>query len=133
MSDMLLGVGLLHGSRIWSYEQMLMDCEIYAIVHKMMEGLVVDDETLALDTIKAVGPGGNFLAQKHTLKHMREVFLPQFMDRRPYSAWEQKRDGAREWASAKARGILEKHQPEPLDAGLSDELQKMILSLEQKG
>lgn len=133
MSDMLLGVGLLHGSRIWSYEQMLMDCEIYAIVHKMMEGLVVDDETLALDTIKAVGPGGNFLAQKHTLKHMREVFLPQLMDRRPYSAWEQRRDGAREWASAKARCILEKHQPEPLDAGLSDELQKMILSLEQKG
>ena len=133
MSDMLLGVGLLHGSRIWSYEQMLMDCEIYAMVRKVLEGIVVDDETLALDTIQAVGPGGNFLAQKHTLKHMREIFLPQFMDRRPYNAWEEKRDGAREWALAKARGILEKHQPNPLDAHLSEELQKMIRSLEEKG
>ena len=132
MSDMLLGVGLLHGSRIWSYEQMLMDCEIYAMVRKVLEGIVVDDETLALDTIQAVGPGGNFLAQKHTLKHMREIFLPQFMDRRPYNAWEEKRDGAREWALAKARGILEKHQPDPLDVRLSEELQKMIRSLEEK-
>ena len=67
MSDMLLGVGLLHGSRIWSFAEMMMDCEIFSIIHKMMQGIVVDDETLALDTIAAVGPGGNFLTQKHTL------------------------------------------------------------------
>lgn len=81
MSDMLLGVGFLHGSRIWSYEQMLMDCEIYSIVHKMMQGIVVDEESLAVDTIKAVGPGGNFLTQKHTRQNMRDIFVPQFMDR----------------------------------------------------
>ena len=84
MSDMLLGVGFLHGSRIWSYAEMMMDCEIFSIIRKTMQGIMVNDETLALDTIAAVGPGGNFLTQKHTLKHMREVFLPQFMDRRPY-------------------------------------------------
>ena len=39
MSDMLLGVGFLHGSRIWSYAQMLMDCEIYNIVKKTLEGI----------------------------------------------------------------------------------------------
>ncbi len=93
ISDMLLGVGLLHGSRIWSYEQLLLDCEIFNIVHKMMQGIPVNDETLALETIGAVGPGGNFLAQKHTLRHMREIFVPQFMDRRPYHEWEEKRDG----------------------------------------
>jgi len=85
MSDMLLGVGFLHGSRIWSFAEMMMDCEIYSIIHKTMQGIIVDDETLALDAIAAVGPGGNFLSQKHTLKHMRDLFLPQFMDRRPYS------------------------------------------------
>ena len=71
MSDMLLGVGFLHGSRIWSFAEMMMDCEIFSIIHKTMQGIVVDDETLALDAIAAVGPGGNFLSQKHTLKHMR--------------------------------------------------------------
>ncbi|KAF0107002.1 MAG: trimethylamine methyltransferase [Anaerolineaceae bacterium] len=126
MSDMLLGVGLLHGSRIWSYAQMMMDCEIFSIIHKTMQGIVVDDETLALDTIAAVGPGGNFLSQKHTLKHMRGLFLPQFMDRRPYNEWESKKDDARDWALAKARKTLAEHQPDPLDPKLSAELEKII-------
>jgi trimethylamine--corrinoid protein Co-methyltransferase len=132
MSDMLLGVGLLHGSRIWSYAQMLMDCEIFSIIHKMMQGIVVDDETLAMDVIKNVGPGGNFLSQKHTLKHMREIFLPQYMDRRPYNEWEQKGDDGRDWALDKAKNILSNHQPEPLEPALSIELKKIIASVEIK-
>ena len=128
MSDMLLGVGFLHGSRIWSYEQMLMDCEIFDIVYRMMQGIVVDDETLALDAIRAVGPGGNFLAQKHTKKHMRDVWLPQFMDRRPYEVWEERQDGARDWAREKAQHILDTHEPEPLDPKLAEELERIIAS-----
>ena len=130
MSDMLLGVGLLHGSRIWSYAQMLMDCEIFSIIHKMMKGIIVNDETLALDVIKNVGPGGNFLNQKHTLKHMREIFLPQYMDRRPYNEWEQKRDDGRDWALEKARLILKNHQPESLDLATTREIKKIIASVE---
>ena len=132
MSDMLLGVGLLHGSRIWSYAQMLMDCEIFSIIHKVMQGIIVDDETLALDVIRDVGPGGNFLNQKHTLKHMREIFLPQFMDRRPYNTWEEKHDDGRDWALEKARKILTTHQPEPLDAMVSSELKRIIAAAEKE-
>ncbi len=131
MSDMLLGVGFLHGSRIWSYAQMLMDCEIYDIVYKMMQGIVVDDENLALEAIHAVGPHGNFLAQKHTRKHMRELWLPKYMDRRPYNEWEAKRDGAADWALADARKILAMHQPDPLDPQLSAELDRIITSVEK--
>ena len=131
MSDMLLGAGLLHGSRIWSYEQLLMDCEIFDLVRKMMEGIVVDDETLALDVIDAVGPGGNFLKQKHTRQHMRELWVPQFMDRRSYEAWEEQGDGAPEWARAKAQQILATHQPEPLDPQISTEFGRIIASREK--
>jgi len=130
MSDMLLGVGLLHGSRIWSYAQMLMDCEIFDIVHKMMQGIVVDDDTLALEAVRSVGPGGNFLTQKHTRQHMRDLYLPQFMDRRAYNVWEEKRDDGRDWALARAREILATHQPEPLDPQCSKELASIIASLE---
>ncbi len=126
LSDMLLGVGFLHGSRIWSYEQMLMDCEIFEIVRRTLAGIEVSDETLALDVIKAVGPGGNFLTQKHTRAHMREIFVPHFMDRRPYNVWEEKRDGPRDWAREKARNILATHQPEPLDPAVSAELSRII-------
>jgi trimethylamine--corrinoid protein Co-methyltransferase len=131
MSDMLLGVGLLHGSRIWSFEQMLMDCEIFSIVHKMMGGIPISDETLALDVIDAVGPGGHFLAQKHTRKHMHDLWQHTLMDRRPYSMWEEKHDGAREWAREKAQQILETHQPETLEPKLVAELERIIASVEE--
>jgi len=130
MSDMLLGVGLLHGSRIWSYAQMLMDCEILSIVHKMMQGIVVNEETLALDAIRAVGPAGNFLAQKHTRKHMRDLWLPTLMDRRPYSEWEEKRDGAQEWARTRAKHILNTHQPVPLDSKLLQEFDRIVTAVD---
>jgi trimethylamine--corrinoid protein Co-methyltransferase len=129
MSDMLLGVGFLHGSRIWSFAEMQLDCEIFSIIHKIMQGIKVDDETLALDAIAAVGPGGNFLSQKHTLKHMRDIFLPQFMDRRPYSEWETKHDDAQDWALAKARKALETHQPVPLDEKVTAEMARIISSV----
>jgi len=131
MSDMLLGLGFLHGSRIWSYAQMMMDAEIFSIIHKTLQGITVDDETLALETIAKVGPGGNFLSQKHTLKHMRDLFLPEFMDRRPYNEWEEKKDDARDWALVKARNILANHEPDPLDPKLSKELDKMIAAEEK--
>lgn len=131
MSDMLLGCGFLHGSRIWSYAEMMMDCEIFSIIHKMMQGIVVNEETLALETIAGVGPGGHFLAQKHTRKHMRDLFLPQFMDRRPHSEWETKKDDARDWATARARKILAEHCPEPLDPKISAEMAKIIKSVEK--
>jgi len=132
MSDMLLGVGLLHGSRIWSYEQMLMDCEIFDLVRKIMKGIKVDNEAFAMETIKSVGPGGNYLAQKHTLKHMHELWIPKYMDRRTYSEWENNQDGAKEWANLEALRILETHQPDPLDPNLSFELDKIIASVEHE-
>lgn len=131
MSDMLLGVGFLHGSRIWSFAEMMMDCEIFSIIRKMMQGIEVNAETLALDSIAAVGPSGHFLAQKHTRQHMHDLFMPQFMDRRPYGEWETKKDDARDWALAKARKTLAEHQPEPLDPKLSTEFGKIIKALEK--
>lgn len=129
MSDMLLGVGLLHGSRIWSFEQMLLDCEIFSIIRQMMGGIVVDDDTLALDAIRAVGPGGNFLSQKHTKKHMRGLWPAKYLDRRPYNVWEEQRDGARDWAREEARRILSTHQPDPLAPELAQELHRIIASM----
>jgi trimethylamine--corrinoid protein Co-methyltransferase len=126
MSDMLLGVGLLHGSRIWSYEQLLMDCEILDIVSEMMKGIEVNSQTLALDVIDAVGPAGHFLAQPHTRDQMRRRWVPTLMDRRPYSAWEQDRSGPRNWAREKALDILRNHHPAPLDPHLERELARII-------
>jgi len=132
MSDMLLGVGLLNGSLIWSFEQMIMDCEIFDIIGKVLEGIVVNEETLALDAIREVGPGGTFLTQKHTKEHLRNLWLSTLMDRRPYEEWKEKKDGARDWAGEKAKHILNTHKPDSLDARLIQELERMIKSVEKK-
>jgi trimethylamine--corrinoid protein Co-methyltransferase len=130
MSDMLLGVGLLHGSRIWSYAQMLMDCETFDMVRRVLAGIPVDEATLALEVIQAVGPGGTFLTQKHTKRNMRQLWLPKYIDRRPYEMWQDQQDGAVDWATAEARRILAEHRPQPLDARLSAELDRIIASVE---
>jgi trimethylamine--corrinoid protein Co-methyltransferase len=130
MSDMLLGIGLLDGSRIWSYEQMLMDCEIFSIVQKMMEGIRVTEETLAVDVTRGVGPGSHFLTQEHTREHMHDLWVHTLMDRRPYSKWKEKGDGARDWARAEAQRILRTHQPTPLDPQLVKELEGVITATE---
>lgn len=126
LSDMLLGAGLLHGSRILSYEMLLMDTEIWSLLASMFKGIIVNDDTLALDTIRSVGPAGNFLAQKHTKKFMHERWLPKLIDRRPYNVWEQRKDGARMWALDKAKKILNDYHPQPLEEKLKLELTSII-------
>ena len=132
-ADMLTGAGLLYGSRILSYEQLLMDCEIYDVIRATVRGIEVNDETLALETIKSVGVGGHYLTQQHTLKHMKDRWAPSLVDRRPYRAWEKDgRRGAREWAREKARWILANHRPEPLEPKLQEELARIIAALENE-
>jgi trimethylamine:corrinoid methyltransferase-like protein len=130
LSDMLLGAGLLYGSRIFSYEELFMDCEIWSILHSMFQGILVNEETLALDVIGKIGPGGNFLGEKHTRQYMRQRWQPTLMDRRPYDQWNVKRDGARQWAHQKAQQVLQDYHPEPLDPALVAEMDKIIARIE---
>jgi trimethylamine--corrinoid protein Co-methyltransferase len=131
-SDMLLGVGLLHGSRIWSYEQLIKDCEIFGIVRATLAGIPVDDETLALDAIRAVNTSGDYLTQPHTRRHMRELWRTRLFDRRPYGVWEAAPDRTGDWALAQARDILANHRPDPLDEAVSAELDRIMAGVERE-
>jgi trimethylamine:corrinoid methyltransferase-like protein len=126
-ADMMNGAGLLNGSKILSYPHMVMETEIYRIVKRMAGGIAVDDETLAVDVIKAVGQGGTYLGEKHTRDHMRELWRPRVWDREPYDSWlrEGKR-GALEKATEIADEILATHEPEPLPEDLAAELRSIV-------
>jgi trimethylamine--corrinoid protein Co-methyltransferase len=125
-SDMLLGAGLLHGSRIWSYEQLILDTEIDGIVKAMLRGIPVDDASLALDVIAEVGPGGEYLTAPHTRATMRDLWQARYLDRRPYSQWEADPDKPHREALERARALLSDHRPEPLEPGLLAELGRMV-------
>lgn len=126
VSDMLLGAGLLHGSRIWSYEQLILDTEIASIVAKVSEGIAVDDASLALDAIDEVGPGGDFLTSPHTRTAMRGLWQSRYLDRRPYGAWEGDPDRYHREALERARSLLRDHHAAPLDPALDAELTRLV-------
>jgi trimethylamine---corrinoid protein Co-methyltransferase len=124
-------MGMLDLGQILSYSQMVMDDEIAAMIKRTIYGLDVNEETLAVDLIKKVGIGGNYLGQKHTMKHLRaEQVQADIIDRRMRGGWEKR--GSKDLHQAaveRAKKILETHQPKPLEDGLAEELLKMAKSL----
>ena len=110
--------GMLENMSSVAAEQFVIDNDILGMVMRVVRGIEVNDETLALDVIDEVGPGGHYLMAKHTLRHMRsELYYPSnVVDRQGWDMWQQ--DGAldaQERARRIARDILAEHQPEPLD------------------
>jgi len=80
-ADLVHDVGLVDHCSMISPELMVLTDEIVGMVRVMTGGIEINDETLALDLIDRVGPGGNFLAEEHTLKHFRKHWVPTIMDR----------------------------------------------------
>ena len=126
-ADMMNGAGLLNGSKILSYPHMVMETEIYSIVQKVADGVVVDDETLALDVIKKVGPNGTYLAERHTRQHMKGIWRPTVWDRAPYESWVRDgKKGALEKATEIADDILANYEPAPLAEDVTRELRDIV-------
>lgn len=83
--------GLMEFAMTVSFEKFVIDNEILGMVMRAVEGIKVDDETLAFDLIKQVGPGGNFVTAKHTRQFMRsEHYQPLLSDRDSRENWESK-------------------------------------------
>ena len=81
--------GLMEFAMTVCYEKLVIDNEILGMVMRAVEGIKVDDDTLAFDVIKEVGPGGNFITAKHTRRFMRgEHYQPLLSDRDGREEWE---------------------------------------------
>ena len=80
--------GLMEFALTVSKEKLVIDNEIIGLALRAFEGIRVDDETLGIDAIRDAGPGGNFVAARHTRKHMRrEHHAPTLSDRRTREEW----------------------------------------------
>jgi trimethylamine--corrinoid protein Co-methyltransferase len=125
-------MGMIDMGMTMSYEQLLIDAEIVRMIKRIGKGIVVNEETLALDVIKAVGPAGNYLGQMHTLKHMRnESSTTKLIDRRMRQSWEN--DGSKdivERAREAAIKILENHKPIPLQEDVAAKIRLIIKEAE---
>ena len=114
-TNLVHDVGYLEFGLTYSLDLLVMCDEFIGQVRRMMEGIQVDREHLAVDTIKRVGPGGHFLQDDHTLNHFRDNWQPDITDRRTHEIWAA--DGAttmEQRAKAKIKHILDTHQPQAL-------------------
>ena len=113
--EVVNGLGEPAGSRLLSYEQLLLDHEIAGMIVRLFGRFPVDADELAVDLIKKVGIGGTYLAQRHTLERMRELFVPMLWDTAPYDAWAaQGKKDPMAVSREKTDWILAHHEPEPL-------------------
>lgn len=127
-ADLICGTGLLEDARTLWLEQLFIDDEMIGMIRRIADGIVVDEDHLALDVIERVGIGGMFLGQRHTLDHLRqEHFHPKLVDRRSHDLWTS--DGKKsmeERARAKVIEALARPVPNPLPAGVVRELDAVI-------
>ncbi len=122
--NILYGMGLLEMGLSFSYAQLLVDCEIARMVRRLMDGITVNEETLAVDLIKSVGAGGHYLAEKHTMKHLRNEHVQvKYIDRKNRVADEEVTTSVMmERAKVDALKVLKETKAKPLDI----ETQKII-------
>jgi len=101
--------------------------EFIGQIRRMMAGIQVDKENLAVEVIKRVGPGGHFLGDAHTFEHFRENWQPDLTDRRTYKDWQ--RRGAKsmgQLAKEKIKKIKENHRPLPLSPEVEADIKRIL-------
>lgn len=126
-ADVTGGAGTLGAGDAFSLQQLVMDSEIFSWNGMIAAGIEVEDETIALEAIKQVGIGGNYLGQRHTRRHMKDVWRPRLLDRSMWDAWiASGREGAYEKATALAGRLLSEHATVPLGDEVSGTLQRII-------
>lgn len=129
-----LSIGMMEQMLLASYEQCVIDNEILGAALHIAKGMEVNRETLAVEIIKEVGPGGNFLAHDHTLRNFRKVsWFPKITNRRKWDEWmESGGKSMRQRANDRAREILAKHHPKYLPEDVANEIDKMAKAAQKR-
>jgi trimethylamine--corrinoid protein Co-methyltransferase len=121
-------VGYVESAMTSSPEMLAIGAEIIAVVARMVEGLDTSEDSLAVDAIDRVGPGGHFLMDDHTLRHFRrEQFQPKLLDYQAFNAWQAA--GAAtllDRAGKRVRSLLEAYTPPTLEAARRERIARIL-------
>jgi trimethylamine--corrinoid protein Co-methyltransferase len=123
------GMGLLESCTLLTPEEIVLDTDLYHRVRILAEGAPIDPDSLALEVIRAVGPRGHFLRQKHTRDSMRRL---RFSELTAQPAAGGSYQDPVEVARAKVEWILQHHQPEPLNPRQQAELRRIVQAADQE-
>ena len=131
--NLIHDVGYIESGLTASYDQIVAMDEIAGLVKRFMQGVVVNDETLAVDVIDRVGPMGHYLADDHTFAHFRENWVPALLDRSTFADWQAEGgQSLRERVRARVLDILHEHKPAALDNGTVSKLESILNDAETR-
>ena len=131
-ASLLYGMGMIDSGIAMCYEELIIDSEIVHMVRRVLKGMAVNEDTLAKEVIKAVGPVGNFLGQKHTRTYMRqELSTSSLFERRMNDVWV--RDGSKDVyqrAREKAVDLFENYKTDPVPPEIAAKLRSIVEAAE---
>ena len=129
---MIYGLGMLEGGLTWDYAQLVMQNEMARMILHTVKGIPITDDKMAIEVVRAVGPGGEFISHDHTYKNFKELSRAQLLDRRNREAW--LADGGKdivERSYEKAQDILENYKNlSPLPEDIQRQLQEIVKEAE---
>lgn len=123
----VMGTGALESCMTVDHAKIVMDCEAQSFIRRILQGIEVNEDTLALDVLAENGPASQFLSTKHTRKHMKEQVNNDVFSRDVITDWESK--GSKDAATvayAKAAAILEKYEVGPIAEGANEKMDQII-------
>ena len=131
----LHAAGWLEGGLCASFEKMVMDAEMLQMMAEVLGPVEVNEDTLALDAVREVGPGGHFFGAAHTLTRYESAFYsPLLSDWRNFETWQE--DGSRsatERAHELYKDILAQFEAPPLDPAIAEELEAFVTRRKEEG
>ncbi len=124
----LHSAGWLEAGLVCSLEKFILDVEGLAMMHHFLAGLDISEETLALDSIAEVGPGGHHFGTGHTMARYQDAFyMPIIGDRQNYEAWQENGAlDAAQRAHGLAKQLLATYERPPLDPAITEALQSYV-------
>ena len=124
----LHSAGIIDTYNLTSFEKLIVDNEIIGYIKRINQGVTVNEDTLAYDVIKEVGPQGQFLTHEHTFNHFRtEFYRPTLSNRQNIQQWKQ--EGSKpieEVANAKWKQLLADYVEPALPADVDADLKKYV-------
>lgn len=130
-ANLIHDVGYVESGLTTSFEMIVLTDELIALADNLVKGIEVSDETLMLDELHEVGPGGHFLNTDTTMARFQDFWYPELISREIRETWlEWGGTTLGERLNEKVRTIIKKHQPEPLALEKKEKVQKV---LEQTG
>jgi trimethylamine--corrinoid protein Co-methyltransferase len=126
-------MGMIEMGMTFDFGQLVLDNEVAKMVKYAVNGIPVNDETLAVDVIKEIGIGKDFLSHESTYRHMRSLSSPKIFDRTMREDWEKAgRLDIYKKATDKAIEILETHTPEPLEHDVKKGIHSIVENAEKE-